>query len=204
MITLTRATVVCVSTIFVLGCGEARGPEDTNSNGPKAGESATNAVVIPASTGFSWIVPGELAAMPVPGRDRALDEDAEFLEQEGIRVLVSLTEKPPDGDTLAAHAIEQEHLPIQDYAPPSLDQMATFVALVEEEVARGNPVGVHCTAGLGRSGTMAAAYLVSTGVSADDAITTIRKLRPGSIETSEQEDAVRRFDESRHRDQRLP
>jgi atypical dual specificity phosphatase len=132
--------------------------------------------------------------MPVPGRDRSLDQDATFLEQEGIRVLVSLTEKPPDADTLAAHAIEQEHLPIQDYAPPTLEQMTAFVSLVEEEVTTGRPVGVHCTAGLGRSGTMAAAYLVSTGASADDAISFIRDLRPGSIETPEQEQAVRLFE----------
>ena len=32
------------------------------------------------------------------------------------------------------------------------------VAVVKESVAAGRPVGVHCTAGLGRSGTMAAAY----------------------------------------------
>lgn len=161
------------------------------------GESETDDGAVSASAGFSWIVPGELAAMPVPGRDRSLDQDATFLEQEGIRVLVSLTEEPPDADTLAAHSIEQAHLPIQDYAPPTLEQMTEFVALVEEEASTGRPVGVHCTAGLGRSGTMAAAYLVSSGTSADDAITIIRELRPGSIETAEQEDAVRSFEEAR-------
>jgi len=134
--------------------------------------------------------------MPLPGRDRPLEQDAAFLEQEGIRVLVSLTENPPDGEVLARRAIDQISIPIQDYAPPTLEQMVEFVAVVEDSVAAGIPVGVHCTAGLGRSGTMAAVYLVAEGASANEAISTVRQLRPESIETAAQEDAVRRFEKN--------
>jgi atypical dual specificity phosphatase len=132
--------------------------------------------------------------MPLPGSERPLDQDAAFLEQEGIGVLVSLTEDPPDGEVLARRAIDQIHIPVEDFTPPTLDQMIEFVGVVEDSVAAGNPVGVHCTAGLGRSGTMAAVYLVAKGAAADEAISTVRELRPGSIETPAQEDAVRRFE----------
>ncbi|NXG55965.1 DUS23 phosphatase, partial [Hemiprocne comata] len=48
--------------------------------------------------------------------------------------------------------------------------------------------------GHGRTGTMLACYLVKAEkMSAGDAIREIRQLRPGSIETREQEDAVIQF-----------
>lgn len=145
--------------------------------------------------GFSWVVPGKLAAMPVVGREHSLDHDAAFLEQEGIRVLVSLTEVAPDRQVLASHSIDQQHLPVKDFTPPTLEQMITFVSVVEDSAAAGKPVGVHCTAGLGRSGTMVAAYLVAEGAQAEEAMARVRQLRPGSIETVEQEQAVRLFEE---------
>ena len=54
-------------------------------------------------------------------------------------------------------------------------------------------MAVHCGAGLGRSGTLIAAYLVSQGAAPDDAMAQVRSARPGSIETLEQEAAVHEF-----------
>ncbi len=56
------------------------------------------------------------------------------------------------------------------------------------------PVAVHCIAGLGRTGTILACYLVGQGISAEEAITTIRKWRPGSIEISEQEAVIYEYE----------
>jgi len=182
--------------LLVMGCGDARDPAVESRPAPRLNASSVGTRPVPSSRGFSWIVPGELAAMPLPGRDRPLEQDAAFLEQEGIRILVSLTENPPDSEELASRAIAQEHIPVQDYTPPTLEQMIEFVAVVKDSVEAGEPVGVHCTAGLGRSGTMAAAYLVAEGASGDEAIATVRQLRPGSVETPAQEDAVRRFEKN--------
>lgn len=56
------------------------------------------------------------------------------------------------------------------------------------------PVAVHCLAGLGRTGTMLACYLVATGTPANNAIMRIREWRPGSIETKEQEAVVYEYE----------
>jgi len=58
-------------------------------------------------------------------------------------------------------------------------------------------VTVHCHWGLGRTGTMLAACLVALhGINADDAVREIRRRRPFSIETYQQENAVRQFAQS--------
>ena len=67
---------------------------------------------------------------------------------------------------------------------------------MREAVNAGQAVAVHCGAGLGRTGTLVACYLVAGGLSAEEAIAKVRRLRPGSIETLEQEAAVRTFEES--------
>ena len=180
--------------MLVLGCGDPGDKTAQATPDPVVDSPVVQTETIAPAQGFSWVVPGELAAMALPGRERPLEQDAAFLDHEGIHVLVSLTEIPPDSEILAAHGIEQQHIPVQDFTPPTLQQMADFVAVVEGSVKTGTPVGVHCTAGLGRSGTMAAAYLVAQGASANEAISTVRQLRPGSIETSAQEDAVRKFE----------
>jgi len=190
-----KAAFCSAAVLLVVGCGGAGDPAVESRPISSTRTSRTDVQSSSFERDFSWIVPRELAVMPLPGRERPLDQDAAFLDREGIRVLISLTENPPDVEVLASRAIDQTHIPVQDYTPPTLEQMIEFVAVVENSAAAGKPVGVHCTAGLGRSGTMAAAYLVADGASANEAIATLRQLRPGSIETPAQEDAVRRFEE---------
>jgi atypical dual specificity phosphatase len=50
---------------------------------------------------------------------------------------------------------------------------------------------VHCAAGIGRTGTILASYLVKyQNLTAKDAIAKIREERPGSIQSESQEIAV--------------
>ncbi|XP_016159469.1 PREDICTED: dual specificity protein phosphatase 23 [Ficedula albicollis] len=61
-------------------------------------------------------------------------------------------------------------------------------------VPRRQAVAVHCTLGRGRTGTLLACYLCQERhLAAPDAIREIRRLRPGSVETAGQEQAVISF-----------
>ncbi|XP_029195031.1 dual specificity protein phosphatase 23-like [Acropora millepora] len=63
-----------------------------------------------------------------------------------------------------------------------------------EKISEFQAVAVHCRFGLGRVGTMLACYLVkTTNCSAAEAISIVRRKRPGSIETRGQEKLVQEF-----------
>ncbi len=163
--------------------------------------SCTATVDVPAATGgsggdvhnFSWVVEGKLAGMARPGAVRTLDEDLASLEAHGIVLLVSLTETPTPAVDAARYGIEVLHLPVEDFTPPSQEQLFIFAHRSRESLEAGAAVGVHCAAGLGRTGTTLAAYFVTEGMTAEEAIAEVRRQRPGSIETSDQEQAVRTF-----------
>ena len=115
--------------------------------------------------------------------------DAAWLRDQGIRAVLSLTEAPPP----ELEGIETFHEPVPDMTPPSLDQLHRVVAYIDGVLNEGGAVVVHCAAGMGRTGTILAAYLVSRGHAADEAIGAVRRARPGSIETAGQVTAVRQF-----------
>tara|TARA_Y100000739_G_scaffold218787_2_gene216565 strand:+ start:631 stop:1149 length:519 start_codon:yes stop_codon:yes gene_type:complete len=87
------------------------------------------------------------------------------------------------------------HCPIRDRSTFS-DQkrIRTLLEDMKEVLKPNNSVLIHCHAGLGRTGLLAAIFLVSMGLTAESAIKTIRTTRPGSIETIEQERYIKEWD----------
>lgn len=144
--------------------------------------------------GFSWLIPGRLAGMPRPGRNGSIGADVEFLAERGITLVVTLTEEPLPGDPFSLRSIELLHLPVPDFSAPTIEQLKGFVTRASAEIGEGGRVAVHCAQGLGRTGTFLASYLIHTGLTAEMAIAEVRRLRPGSIETPEQEAALRDFE----------
>jgi atypical dual specificity phosphatase len=145
-----------------------------------------------AGNAFDWLLVDQLGACVNPSV--AAGAAAE-LRQRRIGLLINLHERPDPPALLVELQAETVHLPVQNSDAPTQEQLDRGVAAIDDALSRGIRVAVHCGAGLGRSGTLLAAYLVRQGTLPDHAIANVRTVRPGSIETQEQEDAVHRFAE---------
>ena len=146
-----------------------------------------------APHGFSWIKRPLLAGLALP-RDR---EDFIWLRDHAIQVLLSLTEDPPFRAFVNDAGLMNFHEPIDDYTAPSQEQLDRCLSVIERAHSQQMGVAVHCAAGKGRTGTILAAWLVSQGQTAEEAIARIRELRPGSIESEEQEECLHDFERRR-------
>lgn len=147
---------------------------------------------------FSFVIPNLLAGMGHPGYFQELEENLQFLQSKGVCAIVSLTEENLDLPMLKKYHIDYLHLPIADFSAPSLEQIQEFVQFTNSHIQGKQGVAVHCHAGMGRTGTMLACYLVKIGHTPEESIHQIRNLRPGSLETLEQENSV--FEYAAHRE----
>lgn len=130
-------------------------------------------------------------------RPQELDEFL-WLREQGIQLLIALSENPPRRDFVNDAGLLILHVPVEDMHSPTQKQIDFCLSAVHKAHAQEMAVGIHCTAGLGRTGVILACYFVVQGMSAKNAIGRVRRLRPGSIETDEQADAIADF-ARRHR-----
>ncbi len=132
---------------------------------------------------------------------RDLDDDLEVVIAWGARALVSLIERhefvlldvPGFPDRVRAFGIPWFHLPIVDLDVPDGrfdEEWETAGGELRRILADGGRIILHCRAGLGRTGTMAARLLIEFGMDPREAIARVRRVRPGAIQTRVQEEYV--------------
>jgi ADP-ribosyl-[dinitrogen reductase] hydrolase len=161
---------------------------------------------VSAGPGFGQIgitfCPGKYDRHAMTGTwDRDLALDLEAVHDWGAVAVITLIE-PKEMTLLRVEALGAEvmkrgmtwfHLPIVDVSTPGKDferrwdvEGAKILSLLRSK----RSVVVHCRGGLGRAGTIAARLLVELGIEASTAVTQVRAVRPGAIETLSQEQYV--------------
>lgn len=125
------------------------------------------------------------------------------LQNKGITAGVNLRVEYDD----AAHGLAFAnycHLPTIDDDAPSLEHLAEGAAFIRTEIENGGTVYIHCAGGIGRAPTMAAAYLIGTGMTLDEALAQIRKARPFVLLTPKQMDQLRTYEAALREGQPTP
>lgn len=149
---------------------------------------------------FSFIWESLLAGSGHPGQGGRLASALTTLRENEITSILSLSEDPLEKALLEEFDFQYLHLPLEDFTAPTLAQVETAMRFLNEQVDRGHGALVHCRAGIGRTGTILACFLVSRGWKAAEAIDAVRRKRPGSLEVLEQEEIVYEYARSLRED----
>ena len=123
----------------------------------------------------------------MPGAVLPLEHDLALLRSVGVSVLVNLTEKPMTQTAIPAAGLRTLHMPVEDRHAPPLMWMKMLLVKIERLIDQEEVVAVHCLAGLGRTGTVLASWLIRQGLTADEALRRLRLIEPGFVQSAAQE-----------------
>lgn len=119
------------------------------------------------------------------------EEEVDWLAANGITVVISLVEPGLDvRRRLAELGVEHLLFPVEEFEAPPIEVLARIVDIIRERVDAGRRVLVHCLAGCGRTGTVLASYLISKGMTPEEALSHLNSRRPCSIESQAQYNAL--------------
>lgn len=142
---------------------------------------------------FSWVEPARLAAHAWP-KSR---EELIWLRSQGIQIIMNLTEHPLRKQDVEEAGLLAIHEPILDFDAPSLEQLDRCISAIRNALDKKMPITIHCRAGQGRTGTILTAWKISQGLEPVQALAEVRRLRPGSVETAPQIEAIHAWHQTR-------
>jgi protein-tyrosine phosphatase len=138
----------------------------------------------------------QIAIVPRPRGEDALEDEMNALREAGIDVVASML---PENEAIQLGlqhertAADRAKIVFVNFPIPVLGiplqpaAFAEFLAKIEEHLAAGRRVGIHCQACIGRSSVVVASLLIRSGISPDEAWTQIALSRGTTVpDTPEQ------------------
>jgi atypical dual specificity phosphatase len=136
-------------------------------------------------TNFSWLINNKLAGSGMPTSFAELD----WIIKQGVKSIITMTEEPLPESWIKS--VQYLHVPTEDLSAPDMEKIDLAVDFIQERIKNDEPTMVHCAAGIGRTGTILACYLIKyQKLSVKTAIDKVRLERPGSIQSESQEIAI--------------
>ena len=136
---------------------------------------------VPPLPNSYWVVPGQLLAGEYPGGStrEETEQRLQKLMAAGVRCFIDLTQ--PDEldpyDHLLPADVDYMRKPMRDHSIPARrEHMADIQMCVDQAMRLGQPVYVHCRAGIGRTGMTVACFLVERGLSGPDALDELNRV----------------------------
>lgn len=184
---------------------------------PSVMSSAPRQGVIVLPRNLCWLWTDEVLVSSTP---KSLEQVLAVHDALNIGLVITLTEEEPlPSEWFTSGNCENYFRPIPNMLAPTLHEMDDIADDIVRAIANGNAVLQHCGGGKGRAGTIAACLLLRFGhdgirarirsentsssglflrprppfMTGEEAIVEIRRRRPGSLETSAQENFVREY-----------
>ena len=140
---------------------------------------------------FSWLIDGKLAGSAIP----TSKDEIKWVQEQGVKSIITIREEPLANEWIKD--VNYLHIMSNDMGVPEFDDLIHAVDFIHRRITNNEPVLVHCLAGIGRTGTILACYLVKyQNTSAEEAIQMVREQRPGSIQSYPQEEIIFRLEKS--------
>ncbi len=137
-----------------------------------------------------WVRAGQLLAGPFP------NQHIDVLIEAGVTAIINLTQPREGGYAgFLPHTITHYRRSVEDFSVPPREQIIAILDKIDQLLAEGNTVYVHCWAGIGRTGTIIGCWLVRHGMDGDAALGLLRERRGRLPETPEQREMVRTWSE---------